>query len=437
MLNDYDDEVTKIPFSAKAEEAVLGSVIVDPEAIKTISLSPDEFYLSRTRVIWDAMQTLHNQKKPIDGLSLFELLEKRGQLDEMPDMGYIIGLANSSPSSLHVEAYAEVVREKAIRRAVIEDAKRLTTAGFDGKSDINMVISEVITSLVTRTNQKGGAEHIKKYVGEVYDEIDRSYKNPIPFGQVSGLATGLVDIDEAMDGFQVGEEVILSSPPGKGKTLLAFQMVTGMADHAPGAIYELEMGIKTLIYRDMAGRAHVSTKAMRRGQIKDDEWPAIVSAVEAIASKEIYVSDDTRWDVLKLRADLAKLKEQKNIKWFMLDYMDLLKDRYGRDEIERMKWISTQIHDICKDLQLAGLIIQSMTKSGMKDNDGSQANLSGASKVMYDADQIIFMMHDDDEPTIYRLKWGKMRNGNPPDEVLLFRPVGTPRFENMARSPKY
>jgi len=436
MLNDTDDEITKIPFSAKAEEAVLGSVIVDPEAIKTISLSPDEFYLSRTRIIWDAMQTLYNQKKPIDTLGIYELLEKRGQVKDIPDAGYIFGLVNTSPSSLNVEYYADIVREKAIRRAVIEDARKLTMAGFDGKADINAIISEVITSLVTRTNQKGGAEHIKKFASECYDEIDRSYKNPVPFGQVSGLATGLVDIDEAMDGFQVGEEVILSSPPGKGKTLLAFQMVSGMADHAPGAIYELEMGIKTLIYRDIAGRAKVSTKAIRRGHIKDDEWTSIVSAIETIAGKEIYVSDDTRWDVLKLRADLAKLKEQANIKWFMLDYMDLLKDRYGRDEIERMKWISTQIHDICKDLQLAGLIIQSMTKSGMKDNDGSQANLSGASKVIYDADQIIFMMHDEDEPTIYRLKWGKMRNGNPPDEVLLFRPVGTPRFENMVRSPR-
>jgi len=130
------------------------------------------------------------------------------------------------------------------------------------------------------------------------------------------------------------------------------------------------------------------------------------------------------------------LKERANIKWFMLDYMDLLADRVGKDDIERMKWISTQIHNICKDLKLAGLVIQAMTKAGMQNNDGSMTNLGGAAKLISDADQIIFMLHDDSEPTKYKLKWGKMRNETPPGVIDLFKPVGSPRFDNAMREAR-
>lgn len=435
MLTDTENtELNILPFSPKAEEALIGCAFIDPEVARTISLSPEDFYLTRTRTVWDAIKTLSDQKKNIDTLTVYELIESRGKSDEINGLAYLIDCLNNVPSALHAETYAETIEELALRRKVIEDANKLATAGYDRKADLNSVISEIITSLATRTNSKHGAEHIKSFVSSFYDDILKRCEKPVPFGGVSGIPTGLIDLDEAMDGFQLGEEVILSAPPGKGKSLLAFQMVSGMADHAPGAVYELEMSVNTLIGRDISGRAKISTKAMRRGWVKDEEWAAFTQAIETLAGKEIYVTDETNWNVLKLRADLARLKERANIKWFMLDYMDLLKDVHGKDDIERTKWISTQIHDICKDLNLAGLVINAMTKAGMKENDGSQTSLGGSGKIISDADQIIFLMHDESEPTVYRLKWGKMRNGNFPEDVALFRMAGSTRFENAARA---
>jgi replicative DNA helicase len=438
MMPDDEDitELVVMPNSRQAEEALIGAAIINPECVRTLAVSPDDFYIVRNGWIWDAILSISNAKKQLDFITLVDELEKRDNLGEIGGEAYLMKLINDCASSLHADNYAGIIQEMAIRRRVITDANELARIAYDKKSDMNDGISKIITSLATRTNSRGGAVHIKKYVNEFYDRLDKRCKSPVPVGQVSGIPTGLLDIDDAMDGFQLGEEVILSAPSGLGKSLLAFQMVAGMADHSAGAVYELEMNVNALIAREIAGITRVSTKSMRRGWVKDEDWIPLTKAVEALENKEIYVSEETDWNVMKLRADLARLKERANIKWFMLDYMDLLADRVGKDDIERMKWISTQIHNICKDLKLAGLVIQAMTKAGMQNNDGSMTNLGGAAKLISDADQIIFMLHDENEPTNYKLKWGKMRNETPPGVINLFKPVGSPRFENAAKEAR-
>jgi len=430
------DGLIVMPHNRQAEEALIGAAMINPECVRTITVVPDDFYVVRNGWIWDSIQMLSNTKKQLDFITLIEELEKRNQLADIGGEVYLMDLINRCATSLHAESYADIIIEMAIRRRVITDANELARIAYDKKADMNDGISKIITSLATRTNSKGGAVHIKQFVSEFYDKLDKRCKDPIPVGKVSGIPTGLIDIDEAMDGFQLGEEVILSAPSGLGKSLLAFQMVAGMADHSAGAVYELEMNVNALIAREISGLTKVSTKSMRRGWVKDEDWIPLTKSVEALSNKEIYVSEQTDWNVMKLRADLARLKERANIKWFMLDYMDLLADRVGKDDIERMKWISTQIHNICKDLKLAGLVIQAMTKAGMQNNDGSMTNLGGAAKLISDADQIIFMLHDDSEPTKYKLKWGKMRNEMPPGVIDLFKPVGSPRFDNAMREAR-
>jgi replicative DNA helicase len=179
--------------------------------------------------------------------------------------------------------------------------------------------------------------------------------------------------------------------------------------------------------------AKVTTRAMRRGYIQDADWPNIVSAVEEMSLKPIYLSDDTQWTILKLRADLARLKETAGIKWFVLDYLALLKDQYGKNETERTTYLSSQVHDICKDLKLAGLVIQSMNKAGMKENNGDMTSLGGAAGLISDADQIIFMSQDESVANVYHLKWAKMRNDIMPGVVDLVKVQGFPAYVNRAK----
>jgi replicative DNA helicase len=432
MPDDEEDALIVMPHNRQAEEALIGAAMINPECLRTVAIQPDDFYSVRNGWIWDAIQSLRNGHKQIDALTIRTELERRNKLAEIGGDAYIMEVYGACVSSLNADSYAEIITEMAIRRRVIQDANELVKVAYDKKSDLNTGISQVITSLATRTNSRGGAVHIKQFISEFYDEIDRRSKDPIPMNMTSGIPTGLLDIDRAMDGFQQGEEVILSAPAGLGKSLLAFQMNCGMADHAPGAVYELEMGIGSLIRREMSGRTRVSTRAFRHGIIKDDEWPILVNSVETLISKDIYVSDETDWSVLKLRADLARLKDRAGIKWFMLDYLELLNDQPNKEDNQRTKWISTQMHNICKDLNLSGLVIQAMTKAGMATNDGSMTNLGGSAKIISDADQIIFMLQDSEEN--YRLKWGKMRNETFPSDVKLFKKAGTPKFENATQT---
>jgi replicative DNA helicase len=428
-------ELMIMPHSVKAEEAMIGAAFVNPECIRQVALTSGNFYLSRNKIIWDAIQTVANAKKEINSITVTEELEKRGLLEEAGGLLYIIDVTQACPSALQFQGFADIILEMSIRRDVIFETSKLATAAYDKKSDLNKAISEVISNLVMRSNVKSGAVHIKQAVSEFYDKVDSRYKNPIPHGQVSGISTGFIDFDEATDGLQTGEEMLLSAVPGLGKSLFAFQIASNAANNEPGAVYELEMSLSNLIGRQISGMAKVTTRAMRRGYIQDTDWPNIVSAIEAMSLKPIYLSDDTQWTILKLRSDLARLKETAGIKWFVLDYLGLLKDQYGKNETERTTYLSSQIHDICKDLKLAGLVIQSMNKSGMRENNGDMTSLGGAAGLISDADQIIFMSQDETTANLYHLKWAKMRNDIMPGIVDLVKVNGFPAYVDRARLP--
>ena len=431
-----DEEYTELmimPHSVKAEEAMIGAAFVNPECIRMVAIQPSDFYLSRNRVIWNAIQTVSNAKKQVDNVTVADELEKRGLLEEAGGLLYIIDVIQACPSSLQFQSYADIILEMSMRRDVIQETSKLATAAYDKKADMNKAISEVISNLVMRSNVKSGAVHIKQAVSEFYDKVNNRYENPIPHGQVSGISTGFIDFDEATDGLQTGEEMLLSAVPGLGKSLFAFQIASNAANQEPGAVYELEMSLSNLIGRQISGMAKVTTRAMRRGYIQDADWPNIVSAVEEMSLKPIYLSDDTQWTILKLRADLARLKETAGIKWFVLDYLALLKDQYGKNETERTTYLSSQVHDICKDLKLAGLVIQSMNKAGMKENNGDMTSLGGAAGLISDADQIIFMSQDESVANVYHLKWAKMRNDIMPGVVDLVKVQGFPAYVNRAK----
>jgi len=381
MMPDEDFEYNTQPHSTQAEEGVIGAALINPECVKTLPLSPDDFYIVRNKWVWDSIQTISNAKKELDFLTLVDELEKRGQLEEIGGRAYLMGVINACPSSLHAEAYSDTITEMSMRRNIIAEANRLAQAGYNKKIDPGTIVAEVISNLATRTNTRHGATHIKQAVSEFYDTIDKRYKNPIPAGKVSGMSTGFLDYDDATDGLHLGEETVLSAKPGLGKSLFAMQLASNLADNDAGAVYELEMGISNLIGRQISGMARVTTRAMARGHINDLDWPNIVKAIEEMSLKPIYISTDTQWTILKLRADLARLKETANIKWFVLDYLRLLKDRYGANDTERTEWLSSQLHDICKDLNLAGLVIQSMNKAGMKEGGNDMTGLAGGAGV--------------------------------------------------------
>jgi len=428
----FEEEVITTPHSVKAEEAVIGSILVDPNCIKLLSLSPDDFYISRHKQIYTALLSLYREKKSIDFLTITEYLDATNKLSEIGGSPYLMELVNACPSSFNVEGYADIVQNNSRRRSLINIFQEGARLAFDKNADIDMMISETISRIANKANIKNGAVHISEYVSKVFDVVSERHEHPIPANGVSGIPSGFIDFDRITDGFHPGEETIITAEPGLGKSLLAFQMAVNMAmKDYPGVVYELEMSGAAVAKRTISWLTGTPTREMDRGTMQN--WEPFVGAIEKLEKIPLYMSEDTRLTTATLRADLARLREDKNIQWFVLDYLSLLKDTKGKDDIERTAWLSSELHGICKDLRLAGLVIHSMNKQGVRENNGSQADLAGSVRVIYDADQIIVMQKDREIDNQVNLRWSKYRDGEmPKGGVQLLKRPGIPAFVNKA-----
>jgi replicative DNA helicase len=418
--------MSELPCNPDAEMALLGAMIGNPAVINKVSVSPDDFYNPINADIYRAILKLHRDNKPIDHLSIYEIFYANNK--ELPT-GYLIDIDSNTPSYFHAESYEQIVKEDSRRRGVVQVLSVLNTAAFDKKANLDAAISEAISGLANKANIKNGAVHISEFMSKLYDVVSERHEHPVKPGEVSGIATGFIDFDNITDGFHPGEETILTAEPGLGKSLLAFQMACNMAKQHPGVVYELEMSGLAVAKRQIANMAGILTRDMDRGTMEN--WDGFVKAWEEASGLKLHISDDTRLTTTTLRADLARLREEYGIKWFVLDYLALLKDTRGRDDIERTAWLSGEVHGICKDLRLAGLVIHSMNKQGVRENNGSQADLAGSVRVIYDADQIIVMQRDKQFENQVNLNWSKFREGElPKGGMSLIKRPGLPAFVN-------
>lgn len=424
-----DTPIDQLPHSPHAEQAVLGCLLIDPEAIKTLHLQAEDFYHARNALIYATMYQMHVQNKGIDYLTLATELDLAKKLGEIGGASYLTELVADSVTSLHLTQYAAIVREKARRRKVLNACRSLTVLAFAEDTNLDEAIARTATELVTVARPIGGATHIKEFVSAAYDEALEKYNDP---KEMYGIPTKITDFDKITNGLQRKELLVLSGEPGLGKSLLAFQMCAGASDSTPGAIYELEMSGLAVVRRYLSRLSKVATYKMRSGKMDEADWRALTDAVEAMEKLPIYLSDACDWTTISLRADLARLKEKYNIGWFLVDYLALLADNYGTGENERTAHLAQELAKICKDLDLAGIGIQSMNKAGMGGTPGKQ-HLTGSGALGYAASAIWFMTKPDENSNLVRLTCDKMREGDAERFVELLKVKGFPSFEPVVK----
>lgn len=404
-------------YSLEAEKAVLGSVLINPEVFKSIDLRDSDFYISGNQEIWRAYQDISIAGGIIDMISVGEKIKNFD----------LLSLVANVPSSLHAKEYAEIIKEKARRRKIVKLAGDMANSAYNQNVDMGEKIPEWMTELLSSTETTGGAVHVSKVLSELYDEVKARYEDP---KEIWGIPTGLYDYDILTGGQQRGEVTLLSGKPGLGKSILAIQMAFGMSDSAPGAIYEMEMGRVQTLRREVSTKSRVLNRKLKSGRMSENDWEKFVEAIEALTTKQTYLSDFTGWTTASLRADLAKLKAHHNIGWFVLDYVQLLADRYGKDDAEKAAYVSRQIKNICKDLDLSGLVINSMTKSEMDSDKPSLAAQKGSAQLIYDADVVFFLVEDGKN---LKLHFSKFREDTPERYITLIRDDGFPAFKCISK----
>lgn len=404
-------------YSREAEESLIGSIFINQELFKKIDLQPEDFYTIVYGDIWRTFQQIILEGGAIDVLTVKEKLD----IDWAEATKFIA----NTPISFHAEHYAEIVREKARRRQLVRLANNMAKSAYDQDVELENVIPEYLTRLVNSARITNGATHISGALAELYDEIKERSLDP---KDVWGIPTGFTQFDLKTGGFHPGEMTLLSGAPGMGKSILAIQMATEMSRHSPGAIYELEMGDTQTVRRSISKESRLKVRALRSGRVGDNDWNVLNKSITVMEKLPIFISDHTGWTTASMRADLARLKSQHNIQWFVVDYLSLLQDRYGSKESEREAYISKSLKIICKDLDLAGLVLQSMTKEQMTSDNPSITGMKGPASMAHDTDIAIYILKDGNN---VRLHFVKHREDTPNEFVKLLWDKGFPAFKNV------
>jgi len=375
----------ELPHSNEAEESLIAAVLLRPDLYITLDIEPMDFYQVKHKQIWQVFGEL----EAIDYVTVTERLKAKNQLDKIGGAQYLTGLLGSSMSSYNAEEYATTVRDYSRRRRLIILAGDIVGSAYDTGISIEEKTPEFITKIVDASKVNSGAVPIGEVMSRLYDEVEERSRNP---RDVWGIPTGFSSFDRVTGGMQKGESMILSGEPGVGKSIMGMQLGLQLANKAPGAIYSMEMGAMQLARRMVSGIAKVNTRNIKTGRLQDNDWTKITNAFEYIEKKRVFISDSSGWTTTSLRADLARLQALHKIEWFVVDYLYLLNDGTGKDEIERTALASKGLKQICNELQLAGIIIHSMNKSQMgQDGRPGNQSLRGSGQVIYDADMITYL----------------------------------------------
>ena len=430
--------IDQLPYSREAEDALIGSVLVNPESYRDIApyASSDDFYVIRNKWIWAAIETMVRTHIEIDILTLSQALDTDGKLTEIGGQGYLVGLVTNTPSSLHGEYYAKIVQDYSKRRLLIQAASTLAKAAYDKQSEIDSVVPNHISTVLKSLKTDNKTEHVSVGLSALWDDIQKRRDNP---QEIFGLSTGIAGLDRITGGIQRQETFMLSGEPGLGKSLLAVQIAFSMAKAGhPGVIYELEMSQLNTLRRSLSNESQVEARQMKSGYVNDAQMSEIGSAIGRMEQLPIFISNSTSWTTASLRADITRLKQDHCIEWYLIDYLGKLKDRNPNGkEFERIGIMGSALHDTCMDLNVAGIIIHTMVKSGYNDNPGMES-LAGSTATGYDPDVAVFITKDESRENkgknIVNLSFGKFREGDGSETLKLVRRANFPQFGELDKS---
>lgn len=380
----------QIPHSREAEEAAIGCVLINPEAFYDLAfLKASDFYIHRNMWIWGAVSRLFANRMDVDLLTVADELDREGKLAEIGGPAYLTALVSNVPSSLNAQSYGRIVKDHATRRRYINIANEIAQFAYDENKEVNSLPAFVRDNIDDAEIQEGDFVHISAPLSEIYDEIQEAEAEPC---LVWGLPTGFKKFDEETGGIESGWLVWLAGEPGIGKTWSLTQFALSMATRSPGALISMEMKDKSIARRALSGLSGIRIKSMKSGLGLPPNWRGVFGeAAGELERLPIYISDKTI-TTNQLRASLKMLKRDYGIGWFAVDYALLFADT-AENEIVRTEIISRNLKHICNDLDLAGLVLQSVIKTGMDSTGNGRAKsmMRGSGQMIHDADMILFL----------------------------------------------
>jgi len=446
-LHSRMDSVRTPPYSLDAEQAVLGALMLSEQAYDKISdkVAADDFYRQDHRILYQAISSLKENRQPCDAVTLGDWLERNDQLDKAGGIGYVIEIANNTPGAANIVAYAAIVREKAILRQLMDAGTQIVDDVLEpeGRSSEELLQSaeKVVFDIGERGKRgRGTFVNVRDALTEAYRTIEHRYSNK---GTLNGLDTGFADLNYITNGLQPGDLVIVAARPAMGKTSFA----VNIAEHAaiqsgqPVAIFSMEMPVAQLAMRMISSLGRVDQKRLRNGDLLDEDWPRVTSAITLLSSARLFIDDTGGLSPSELRARSRRLKREHGLGLIVIDYLQLMQVPGTRENrATEISEISRNLKALAKEMNVPVIALSQLNRSLEQRTDKRplMADLRESGAIEQDADIILFIYRDDyynqDSPkkNTAEIIIAKHRNGPTGTIDLWFRGQYT-RFDSIAR----
>lgn len=407
------ENMNVLPHDLLAEQAVLGSIFLDPDKIHIASeyLTKDSFFKLSHGMLFNIMQELSDKGDPIDPVSIKSALDSSGQFELVGGMAFLASLINAVPTSAHIEHYSKVVAEKSRARKVIEDLSQSISNVYDGKIDLNEILSQTEQNLSTISNeQKKGFRTIIDVIDSTQSILDeRSQK----VGDVTGTSTGFTDFDQITTGLHEDNLIIIAARPAMGKTAFALNIAQNVAKNSDKAvaIFSLEMGAESLVERMLSAEGLIPSYHVRTGNLSESEWRRMISAQERLARGKIFIDDTAEIRISEIRSKVKRLaQENGGLGLIVIDYLQLIEGRGRENRQQEISEISRQLKIIAKELKVPVIALSQLSRGVDQRNDKRPilSDLRESGSIEQDADIVAFL---------YREAYYKRDEQEEPDNV--------------------
>ncbi len=433
------------PHSIEGEQSVLGSMILDKNAIVTATeiLRPSDFYKEAHREIYEAILEIHNREEPVDLITLSEELKKRNTLDAIGGILYLADLSEAISTTANIRFYCEIVEEKSILRRLINASNEIIAKGYEADEDINVIIDSAEKKIfdITQKRSREGLDPIKEVLFESFSRIEQMALNN---SSLTGLTTGFIDLDQRTSGLQKSDLVLVAARPSMGKTAFSVNLAVNSAlkGNASVAIFSLEMSKEQLVQRMLSSESHVELQKIINGRLNEDDWPKLLRAMGPLSQAKIFIDDTPGITLMDMKAKCRRLKIEKGLDLVMIDYLQLMS---GEGKIENRQQeisaISRGLKGLAKEMDCPVIALSQLSRAPeiRSDHRPILSDLRESGAIEQDADIVMFLYRDDyyhpdsEKKNIGEVIIAKHRNGPTGTVELVFMGEYT-KFLNMEKA---
>lgn len=428
-----------LPHSIEAEQSVIGSMIIDKSAIAKVleKLKEDDFYRDGHKVIYKAVQTMFSQDIAVDLVTLLEHLKSTDGLEKSGGITYISELSASVPTTANLDAYIKIVEEKSLLRKLIKSSTTIIEESYNNQDKVDNVLDLAQKKIFDIAEKKGSNDYepLSSVLERGFLEIEKLFNNK---GSITGVGSGIKDLDAKTSGFQKGDMVLIAARPSMGKTTFSLNIAENAAlrEGKSVVVFSLEMSKEQLAYKLLCSEANVDMLKLRTGNLDDGDWERIARATGPLSKAKIFIDDTAGLSVMEMRSKCRKIKMEHGIDMILIDYLQLMSGSAGSESRQQeVSEISRSIKALAKEMECPVIALSQLSRAPEQraDHRPMLSDLRESGSIEQDADVVMFLYRDEyynketEEKNIGECIIAKQRNG----------PVGTVRMAWIGAHSKF